>query len=291
MKIKKTIYVLLACGMIFGSVQSTSAAVNAPSAGGGYPVDVVTSDIDIKNYTSDRITGRGFSDSLNTTGRPNQIRLDAIKEASAGLGARLALKKRITEINNELAIHGPEMDKIFNFGSVIIDGDVLPPVITEANNNFNQSGLDEVRVSDKIYKIERDARFVSVTPTWRDYFKSDAAATEVEMPHMSMTPKSAEEKKVWDMWLLNGWNEGSEQANNMFKEGMSLLRRDYNGMLRYKSLYKQNVVSKPYIARTSMGVTGGGKQLNINDKVYRITDHSALNTEKDKWMYELPKSK
>lgn len=277
---------------IVSAIFLATSTISAFADVGNYPVEQVGNSIVLDNYTSSKIgSGSSFDPSDVLAGKQNKIRLDAVKDTAASLGARLALKERMSSINNDLSNNAGNMDKIFNFSSIVIDSDVLPPVISEANDTYNQSSQDEVRVSDKIYKIEKDSRFVAVTPTWRDYFRAEFGSLTAEMPHKSMLPKNAEEKQVWDVWLKNGWNQGVKQANDMFTENMSLLKRDYNGMLRYKALYKQGVVSKPYIARTNMGVTGGGRQLNIEDKVYRITDHSSLNVSKDKWMYQLPHSK
>ena len=41
--------------------------------------------------------------------------------------------------------------------------------LTEARNTLQLSGNDAIRIADRTYKIEHQAKFVTLAPTWREY--------------------------------------------------------------------------------------------------------------------------
>ena len=56
------------------------------------------------------------------------------------------------------------------------------------------------------------------------------------------------------------------------------------GMVLYRELLAEHMVSPPYVAKAQLGVTGDATQLRINDQVLRITAQSALQPNPSKWM-------
>ena len=69
-----------------------------------------------------------------------------------------------------------------------------------------------------------------------------------------------------------------------------LLNRDYKGMIKYKILLAEGLVTPTIIGKQNLGITGGGREMSINDQVFRIMDHSALNPNKSDWKVEYPVS-
>ncbi len=59
-----------------------------------------------------------------------------------------------------------------------------------------------------------------------------------------------------------GWFEGIDQADQIYTENLARLKRDYQGMIRYRMLLAQNMVSAPQVAHRELGVTGGGEELS-----------------------------
>ena len=66
-----------------------------------------------------------------TSQAASQIRYDAIKQTALGVGAKGGLAYRSKEINQMLTAQSQKLDHIFNFNGVILDNDVLPPVLGE----------------------------------------------------------------------------------------------------------------------------------------------------------------
>lgn len=211
----------------------------------------------------------------------NPIRLEGIREAAMTLGAQGALAKRTLEINAILRKDTPYLNHIFNFNLLILDNNVLPPVLTEGQRTLNLEGTDSIRIADRTYVIAQQARFVTAPPTWRDYLWMNYKKPDV--PDKSLLPKDEEEVAVWQHYVQIGWDQGVEQANNIFDENVSHVTRDYVGMALYRKLYNERMISAPFVAKTKLGITGGGNDLTINDEVLRITSLPSLNPEGQEW--------
>ena len=80
-----------------------------------------------------------------------------------------------------------------------------------------------------------------------------------------------------------GWEDGYEQAADQFGDNLARLERDFTGMLRYKRLYELGMVTKPKLSRSELGITGGGKEMAIGDRVIKKTQDAQLNPNKNKW--------
>ncbi len=80
-----------------------------------------------------------------------------------------------------------------------------------------------------------------------------------------------------------GWKEGTAQADPNYTQNFARLKQDYSGMVLYRKLLAQNIVSPPYVAKTDLGVTGGKNNLRIHDQVLRITAMPALQPNSKMW--------
>jgi len=219
----------------------------------------------------------------------SEMRRQALVDMALELGATGGLAHRTNQIKADTNKNAARLDVLFNFSDknrVLLDNGVLAPVLTEGQSNYSQKSDDEVRVADKIYKIEVPARFVSVYPTWRSYLMF--AYPNYEMPPAAYLPKNDAEKAIWDEAVKEGWKKGMAQADSIFESSYSRLVRDYQGMIKYKLLLAQGLITPTIIAKQNLGVTGGGREMNVNDQVFRITDHSALNPNKKEWKVEYP---
>lgn len=217
----------------------------------------------------------------NQTYAINSLRYQGLREAALGLGARGGLAWRAQQINRILARHERNLDLVYNFNALMLDNHVLPPVLIEGRQNLDQTADDVIRISDRAYSIQSQARFVTVPPTWRDYLQMNYK--DPDMPDSSLMPRSETEKNVWDKYIDEGWQAGISQADVIFAENLGRLKRDFEGMVRYRSLLAQNMVSYPYVAQVNMGVTGGDSQMAINDRVLRITALPEFNIASSEW--------
>lgn len=218
----------------------------------------------------------------------NTARLQSIQVAAASLGSQAGLAARTAQIQRALAGRAREFDRAFNFGALLLEPGFLPPVVSEGRNSYNQPNDNEARASDWVFKIERPARIVSATPTWRTYLLGNS--TPAVRPDNSVLPKTKEEKQLWDEWAQKGWDEGARLADQNFEANLARLKQDFEGMVRFKTLYEQGLVSKPRLARANLGVTGGGDEMAINDRIIRVTEKAALDANKGNWSAPVPRT-
>lgn len=229
---------------------------------------------ELQNLTSTS-TPKKTEDSIS------RIRVEALKETALTLGAQSGLAYRSKQINKDLKGKAQSLRNVFNFGALLLAHGVQPPVLVTGENTLNYESPYVLRISDKNYTIVKPAQFVTAPATWRDYlwmrFKTP------ELPHKTLLPRDADEEKIWREYVTIGWKNGITQANSIFKTNLARLKRDYDGMLLYRELLAKHMISKPYVAKTNLGVTGDGNSININDQVLRITASSELQTDSKEW--------
>jgi len=209
------------------------------------------------------------------------IRYEALKETALSTGAQAGLAYRSKQINATLEKHATYMDYVFNFNLLLMDHNVLPPVLVEGDNSLSLDDPTTIRIADRTYQIVSQARFVTTPPTWRNYLW--LTYTKPQVPNNSLLPENADERTIWKRYAAEGWQQGIIQADDMYKQNLALLKRDYTGMVRYKFLLTQHMINAPYVARTDLGITGGGSDMRINDQVLRITELPSLQPDSKLW--------
>lgn len=210
-----------------------------------------------------------------------KIREMALKETALSLGAQSALAWRAKFIDDELIKQSRNLDKIYDFNALILEHNVLPPVLLEGRNTLNLADTQTIRISDRTYKVAKQARFITTPPNWRQYLWMDYK--KPEYPHATLLPKTKEEREVWQCNIEKGWRNGVEQANTILEESIARIKEDFNGMILYRKLLAMNMVSPPYVSHTDLGVTGDGGEIHIDDRVLRITALPALNVNSSEW--------
>jgi defect-in-organelle-trafficking protein DotC len=213
------------------------------------------------------------------------LRAQALRETALSLGARGGLAERALQINGTLLNYEPLLDRVFQFNGMILDDNILPPVLIEARNTLNISGGDSIRVADRNYKILSQAKFITAAPTWREYLLMSYDLPQ--LPDRSLLPRNKPERIMWENDLEEGWKAGLQQAELIFMENINRLVRDYKGMILYRNLLAQRIVSEPYVATLDMGITGNGDDMTVNDRLLRITAFPQLQADSSAWKTEL----
>lgn len=217
---------------------------------------------------------------------PLDIREDAVKEAALSYGARGGLAWRTYEVRLELENRARYLDKIFDFRQLLIPAPsgllIEPPIISEAQDAMliQSSGLDAA-VAEKVLNINRNARIVSTARTWRSYLEREWDA--VTPPPDILRPSNARERKIWKELAEKGWYKGIEQAEDIFNDDLNQLVSHYQGMIRYRVMLAQGMISPPYAVQVDRGVTGGGNSMRIGDRSVKITDLPEFQTGYKQW--------
>jgi defect-in-organelle-trafficking protein DotC len=235
---------------------------------------------DLQNQAMDPDAGK-------TEGMGLQIRADALREAALSYGARGGLSYRTFQIQRRLAEYDHSMGKAFNFSRLLIAAPtglmIEPPIVSEAERAvLVKAGGQAAAVADRVIRINRVARIVTAGRNWHLYLERDWG--RVDPPPAILVPKTEEERAVWKEYVKEGWDAGIRQAEETFESDLDRLTNDFVGMVRYRELLAQGMISPPYALADDRGITGGGDEMRVGDKGLTITGPSALIPRSDKWI-------
>lgn len=238
------------------------------------PAEIIQQECSV---VADRVLRRR-SDAItqDTSGASNNafggLRGDAIRQEALSVGAQYGLKWRYDRINELLNTDAvaPSLDQIYNFRSLQTQWQVLPPVISEGREAFNRAADGQsARLATRTWEILVPARIVSTAPRWRDYLIFPMS--DPKTPSFALMPASDSDESIWRAGLCDGWAMGARQADTIFQDNLNRLVRDYTGMLRFRVLAAQGIVSMPEVEEGRLGITVNGQRMHVDDRVYQIT--------------------
>lgn len=203
-----------------------------------------------------------------------------MKEAGFSLGARYGLVKRCTEINAMLDKQADTLDRLWKFRALTIalpsgDGVIIPPVVETSTKNVKVSPDGQsLSAATKILRIIAPARIADQPPDWRNYLQRHWP--KPAPPSGLLLPRDDNERVQWKESVDQGWVEGQWQADEAFRTSINRLRRDFIGQVRYLSLVKSGEMKELYLAKVDLGVTGGGDEMKIGERLVRIVEPARL---------------
>lgn len=213
----------------------------------------------------------------------SKIRIDALKDTALSIGAQGGLAHRARQIDKILLCNARNLSNIYDFNNLVLDKNVLPPVLEYSEQSLNLAGPDIIRASDNVYKIIKQAHFVTAAPTWRNYLWLNYQ--KPDLPDSTLLPRNKRERKIWQEYISTGWRNGIKQAETIYANNIAELKRDFHGMMLYRKLLSQNMVSKPFVSEANIGTTSNAdrSEMRVNDRVLRITSIPKLNPNAAQW--------
>ena len=214
------------------------------------------------------------------------MRVEAQKEAALSYGMRGGLAWRTHEINQRLDRFADPLSRTYNFRQLLMAAPggvyVEPPIIEEQLEALQIADKGQsAALTDKVLSITNNAKLVTTARDWRTYLIREWG--KPESPPDILLPQTDEERKNWKNWVAQGWAQGVEQANDIFAADIAQLTRDFTGMVRYRKLLAEAIVSAPYAGLVERGVTGGGLEMRIGDRAVTITGPAQLKTQSQTW--------
>lgn len=215
-----------------------------------------------------------------------QIRADAMREGALSYGARGGLAFRTFEIQRRLAEYDTSLSKTFDFTRLLLAAPsgflIEPPVVSEAQHAvLVKTGGQAAAVADRIYHINRGARIVTAARNWRLYLERDWG--KVDPPPDILLPKDDNERAAWREYVKEGWNQGIRQAEEIFEADIDRMTEDFIGMVRYRELLAQGMITSPFAMADNRGITGGGNDMRVGDRGVSITGPSQLVPRSNEW--------
>lgn len=207
----------------------------------------------------------------NEKNQSSVARGEAILDTALQVGVKAGLAWQLTNINKALKVREREFDTVYDFGSLMFQDRVVPPVITEARNLYNQDDDYTLRLSGAYWKIESQAKFSSVPPSWREYVTFPPPIIDRTSLISALLPRNSAEEKVWKLAVKDGWIQGVKQANLMLEYGMDRMNRDIGGMRRFNEFARHGQITMPIIAGASIPVTKQGQTMAVDETLLRIT--------------------
>lgn len=234
-----------------------------------------SADILLEHYTN-------YDKQINDTDSPESLSI--VRDEAINIGTQAGFYWASNEINDRLEHHSEYLNQI-DFKALLIKKKhyyIQPPVVTEDNG---RKIIDEegryLRLIDKAYYIDTDPKFAFEPPTWREYLLLSASTPDE--PFDAFLPTNKEEQEVWERGLRKGFRTGIETAQLTIRNKIARITNDYVGMVRYHILREKNMISAPKVQETYASISGGGRQLVIEDSMISIKVNPQLNNNRYSW--------
>lgn len=232
------------------------------------------------------------SQALNeSSGNSTQnLRLKEVKNTALALGAQNGYVDHLNELKNKILKREKEMENTFDFntlmklaGNKVDEMYFLPPVVSIVKNLKTISdSATRIKISGKMYSVDKPGRLVTEAPNWRQYLLFDRPV-KISKPVNNLLPRDSEEKDLWNNWIKEGWLAGYKQADREMTYRIRRLGEDFKGMVIYMQLVSTGLINKPMIVKSSQNVVGGGKEMRINEKVIQLAMPAELNSNANLW--------
>lgn len=272
---------LITCTMLLGVANGVSAGDNRKDPQGLNEATAELMDANGREVLQGIMEKDEMSEGLE--GDVKNVRSDALRQAAYTLALQKAVKWRYGKIRELLDKRASRLNEIFDFSPLLMhEGKVLPPAITEAGPGYRVESKTRASSTDKTYRILRAARMISRAPDWRDYLWQKYPSFNKGDVRVGVLPKNDKERQMWRRAAARGWEVGIQQAERLYRTNLNRLKQDYRGIVKFRILAEQGVVSLPVVTEGRPGIEVQGKKLSVDWRIFRITRHSAFQ-EVDRW--------
>lgn len=205
--------------------------------------------------------------------------LPAMRDAALQYGVAGGLAWSTAIVNGQLRAHSAELAQVYDFTRIATYAPggnlILPPVISQSNDTYQESDFGrQIRVASTTYDIVRQAQFAPSAPLWFSYLYRPW--TPARKPENAVLPRNDNEEQQWNQYVQEGWQIGVQQGLDSFKLDLAKLNQDFDGMIRYRTLYNKGLVSAPVLVNDDLGTTGTGQTMRVDDRDVRIVSEPTL---------------
>lgn len=212
--------------------------------------------------TLEQVLNRRPQSSEVTASSVTAARLKVLREAGLQYGMQAGLAYGYDFIMGELEKRAKALDTLYPFSSLVLEGNVIPPVLKEVRDVFDLTSAKTLRLADREVVLKTPPRFAHGSPSWRDYVAHNFTFDDKAVANIS--PQNDDESKVWDSAVKEGYGLGYDDAFRNLDDDLTACDSDLTGMKLYHQLLVAGKVTKVYVAVSHFGVTGD-KNANLKE--------------------------
>ena len=209
------------------------------------------------------------------------LRYNAIRQAGYTYGMQAGLARQTALNMQSVKQRSRNLDQLYNFQALMLPGNVLPPVLAEMRDIYDQTSPEVLNLGNLNYQILAQARFTHTPPTWRTYLMR--AYRNTYKPPVVLNPSKSAERALWDQSVKEGFGHGQHQANTILRESWRMLHRDFSGMALYRTLLEEGVVTAPYVVTAQKDVIGDSRNMTVGVTELRISAMPELKLRRSDW--------
>lgn len=207
---------------------------------------------------------------------------DSDRQQGLAFGAQTGLARCAFDELESIKNVSDAWDDTFQFSSLVMNGNVLPAVITEMRDVITQPDDTTFSVTGRVYRIDQQPRFIHTAPTWRNYFQLLMEFQEPEVPEGR--PIESNRRAVWDQSVREGYEKGCAQAKQIAKQQFATMRRDWDGMQLYHELLKKKLVTTPFVVSDKNELIRDEKgNLHVDEVTLKIATNPDFIDKADGW--------
>lgn len=216
----------------------------------------------------------------------NEERLRILKENAYNHAAARGIARKLKEAREAVALNERQLDAVFDFGPLMIQGKIVPPVITESRDIIQNPDDVTIKTTGAVYKIDQQARFSTLPPNWRLYLSFPEQQYDVgenEAFYGELAPKNNSERDAVRKEIIRGYKDGMQQGVDIIQYAFNKLNRDYTGMIKFHEFVMQGKLSMPAFASQSLAVASTGNTISLDQTLLTITQLPVFNSNIDSW--------
>lgn len=215
----------------------------------------------------------------------DQARIQSLIELANEKGIQLGMTNYMKESERILKREARNLDTIYNFQPLMISDKIVPPVITETKGIIENPNNLTLKTTGQVYKIDKQARFSTRPPSWRDYIQFDISAEESTVQYIpqELKPRNENEKKIWSQTIKKSYEKGMKEGKNILLDSFDRLNKDYKGMILFHAMVIEGKLSMPAISSQSLAVSSSAEQVALNMELLKIQQLPSFNGNVSSW--------
>lgn len=214
-------------------------------------------------------------------------RLRILKENAYNHAVARGISAKLKEARQAIKVNERQLDAVFDFAPLMIQGKIVPPVIIESRDIVQNPDDLTIKTTGALYKIDQQARFSTLPPNWRLYLTFPEQEYDVGVNETAfngdLAPKNNSEQSVIHKEIIRGYKDGMQEGVDIVQYAFNKLNRDYTGMIKFHEFVMQGKLSMPAFASQSLAVASTGNTIALDQNLLTITQLPTFNSNIDSW--------